>query len=290
MPAPVRKTSRVDHRLLDCRIRGARHCGNRGDPLSPIPSATTNLDTLTTARSFSLATLDIANKKIVFASDPKLTAGQAVVYNKGSGNPSIGLTDGQIYYVANPTANAIQLADELGNIIAFTGSGPDTCVDTLTPAASFDPSSVHVQNNEVTFAGNHNMIDGQRVIYRTGNGNTPIGGLTNGQPYYVEYVNATTIRLKGMTTIGGVNGAADNGSGLIRIEIASTANLATGDQVSITGVTGTTESNGTWMITVIDSTHFDLQGSTFEQAYSGGGTVFTKTIIHLDTSSTEGTC
>ena len=36
----------------------------------------------------------------------------------------------------------------------------------------------------------------------------------------------------------GVTGATDNGSGLVRITVDSTANLATGDRVSISGVTG----------------------------------------------------
>src|SRR5581483_11551895 len=58
-----------------------------------------------------------------------------------------------------------------------------------------------------------------------------------------------------------VTGAANNGSGAIRIAVATTASLASGQIRTLSGVGGTTEANGTWAITVIDATHFDLQGS-----------------------------
>lgn len=70
-----------------------------------------------------------------------------------------------------------------------------------------------------------------------------------------------------------ITGAADNGAGLIRITVASTATLTTGESKTISAVTGTTEANGTWLITVINGTTFDLQGSTFANAYVSGGIV-----------------
>lgn len=76
-----------------------------------------------------------------------------------------------------------------------------------------------------------------------------------------------------------VAGAASNGSGLIRIGVADASSLTTGDQVTITGVTGTTEANGTWIIEVIDGTHFDLvedlagNASVFTNAYVSGGLI-----------------
>jgi len=70
-----------------------------------------------------------------------------------------------------------------------------------------------------------------------------------------------------------VSGAADNGSGLIRLTVSSTADMTTGDYRAVAEVTGTTEANGNWLITVIDATHIDLQGSTFSNAYVSGGYV-----------------
>ena len=60
-----------------------------------------------------------------------------------------------------------------------------------------------------------------------------------------------------------VSGAADNGSGLIRVTLSApmSPTLVTGNVVSIQGVGGFTGANGQWTITVIDSTHIDLQGS-----------------------------
>lgn len=70
-----------------------------------------------------------------------------------------------------------------------------------------------------------------------------------------------------------VTGAANNGSGLIRLTVTSTTGWTTGDVKTISGVVGTTEANATWTITVIDGTHVDLQGSTFTNAYTSGGVV-----------------
>jgi hypothetical protein len=68
-----------------------------------------------------------------------------------------------------------------------------------------------------------------------------------------------------------VTGAANNGAGLIRIT-ATAHGYATGDSISVYGVAGTTEANGNWIITRIDANTFDLQGSTFTNAYVSGGT------------------
>jgi hypothetical protein len=69
-----------------------------------------------------------------------------------------------------------------------------------------------------------------------------------------------------------ITGAASAG-GVIRITVGDTSAWTTGDKKTITGVTGTTEANGTWTITVVNSTHIDLQGSTFTNAYVSGGFV-----------------
>jgi hypothetical protein len=70
-----------------------------------------------------------------------------------------------------------------------------------------------------------------------------------------------------------VTATADNGSGLIRITTAAHG-LATNDIVTIHDVGGTTEANGTWKITVISTTTFDLVGSTYANAWTSGGKVF----------------
>jgi hypothetical protein len=66
--------------------------------------------------------------------------------------------------------------------------------------------------------------------------------------------------------------------GYIRLTVTSTSGWTTGDTKIIHGVTGTTEANGTWKITVIDGTTIDLgvsgqQSSTFVRTYISGGQV-----------------
>jgi hypothetical protein len=71
-----------------------------------------------------------------------------------------------------------------------------------------------------------------------------------------------------------VSGAANNGSGLIRLTIsAGNPALYTGNRVVVASVGGTVEANGAWTVTVITPTTIDLQGSTFTNAYTSGGTV-----------------
>jgi len=92
---------------------------------------------------------------------------------------------------------------------------------------------------------------------------------------YLASLAQPGITLEGLGTIGGVavTGAADNGSGEIRLTVASTAGWTTGDIKAVDGVVGTTEANGDWTITVIDGTHIDLDGSAFSNAYDSGGYV-----------------
>jgi len=70
-----------------------------------------------------------------------------------------------------------------------------------------------------------------------------------------------------------ITGAANNGSGLIRITAASHS-FADGAIVRIHDVTGCTEANGAWKIDYVSDSTFDLLGSTFANAYVSGGKVF----------------
>jgi len=92
-----------------------------------------------------------------------------------------------------------------------------------------------------------------------------------------------------------ITGVANNGSGAIRLTLASeignwtygfadtghsvgqagTTNLSDGsqDRIEVYGITGTTEANGNWAYTVIDATHIDLVGSIFTNAYVSGGPI-----------------
>ncbi len=95
---------------------------------------------------------------------------------------------------------------------------------------------------------------------------------------YLLGISQTGLTLESLDTLApgtiAITGAANNGSGLIRIAVASTAALATNQIIAISGVVGTVEANAEdWKITVIDGTHFDLIGSSFVNAYVSGGTI-----------------
>ena len=67
--------------------------------------------------------------------------------------------------------------------------------------------------------------------------------------------------------------ATNNGAGLVRIRVASTAALFPEQYASLSRIVGTTEANGNFFINIIDATHFDLLGSAFSHAYVSGGLV-----------------
>jgi hypothetical protein len=71
-----------------------------------------------------------------------------------------------------------------------------------------------------------------------------------------------------------ITGAANNGSGLIRITVASSGQYTTGMRFTISGVLGATQANGEWAITRVSNTQFDLQGSVFSSAYTSGGIAY----------------
>jgi hypothetical protein len=85
-------------------------------------------------------------------------------------------------------------------------------------------------------------------------------------------IEKTTILVPSNPAAVNVTGAANNGSGLIRLTVDSTSTFTTNDEGSVSSVGGTTEADGTWLVTVISGTTMDLQGSTFTNTYTNGGT------------------
>ncbi len=70
-----------------------------------------------------------------------------------------------------------------------------------------------------------------------------------------------------------VTGAANNGSGKVRLTLSNTTGLVANMVVPVSGVLGTTEANGTRIIlSVVDGTHVDVD-ATYASAYVSGGTL-----------------
>jgi hypothetical protein len=68
-----------------------------------------------------------------------------------------------------------------------------------------------------------------------------------------------------------VLGAASGTGGVVRLTVNQTAQAKTGDEVQVTNVGGTVEANGVFPMTVVDTTHIELQGTKFVNAYTSGG-------------------
>jgi hypothetical protein len=75
-----------------------------------------------------------------------------------------------------------------------------------------------------------------------------------------------------------VTGAANNGSGLIRLTVTAHT-LATGDVVPVQNVGGVPNATGIFTVTKIDANHVDLQNSVFTGAYTSGGTI--NRVLHI---------
>lgn len=90
----------------------------------------------------------------------------------------------------------------------------------------------------------------------------------------VSAQSLTNISIQQFEATVAVTGAANNGSGLVRLAMSSTASMVTGQTRFIAAVGGIANINlKPWKVTVIDSTHIDLQGSTFSGTYTSGGVI-----------------
>lgn len=72
-----------------------------------------------------------------------------------------------------------------------------------------------------------------------------------------------------------VTGTANNGAGKVRLTLTPATTLPTGSTITVSGVTGTVEANGTHIVTYVDDTHVDLSSVNFVNAYTAGGIAVT---------------
>lgn len=110
-------------------------------------------------------------------------------------------------------------------------------------------------------------------------------------PTYRTYGPNGTVMTNGTGTTaffetGTVASSANNGAGLIRITTSTAHGLTTGTRITITGHSQAS-ANGTFLITVISTTTFDLVGSTFA-ANGTGGSFNTTGLYYADIPATAG--
>jgi hypothetical protein len=86
------------------------------------------------------------------------------------------------------------------------------------------------------------------------------------------YTNTASLTIAPSALFGTAITAAASSGGLILLTFSGAHGRTTGDAVWIAGVLGTTEANGAWYVTVTGASTLTLDGSTFANAWTSGGT------------------
>lgn len=142
------------------------------------------------------------------------------------------------------------------------------------------------EGGEVSLTGNGSIIELDPHLNTATNGTSGSNVAGQATAAAVIYATGGDVNLIGRRVQAlAITGAADNGSGLIRIT-ATAHGFATGDRVSIWDMKQTFEANGLWTVTRIDANTFDLQGSGFVHTYSSGGFCSRPFARILDTNPT----
>lgn len=199
-----------------------------------------------------------------------------------TGDPSQALfnanTDGSVTIGQN---GWLDVLDPFDADAAWIGTQFDV-FDVTGAAAGAASGTVNLIRLTVT---GHTLLTGDVVQVRKVVGvTTATDGTSNANgTWTVTKIDANHVDLQNSVFVGAyvsggtidrllhVTGAANNGSGLIRLTVAAHA-YETGDKVDVQVVGGVPNATGQWIITVIDASHFDLDGSTFAGAYTSGGT------------------
>ncbi|TAN47733.1 MAG: LEPR-XLL domain-containing protein, partial [Methylococcaceae bacterium] len=131
-----------------------------------------------------------------------------------------GLTDLTEYKVDVVNAKTIRLLNASTGLVMNLGnggSGYHTLINIGHGAVAsvlHDPLNtlrVSLANDTISLA-RHGLLDGERVVYEVAAGDAAIGGLSNGQSYYVKRIDADTVQLSATLNGSAVNLTRD-GSG-----------------------------------------------------------------------------
>jgi hypothetical protein len=130
----------------------------------------------------------------------------------------------------------------------------------------------------------HGLSTGNVVNVANVSGNAAANSQSHGGNWTITVVDSTHFSLN-TSAPGGSNQSYDFG-GQVRLAVTAATNatpivittgtahgLSTGAVVGIDGVLGNAAANGTWVVTVVDSTHFSLNTSVGSGAFTVGGGV-----------------
>lgn len=200
-----------------------------------------------------------------------------------TGDPS------QALFNANPDgtvtvgqSGSLDILDPFGADAAWIGTQSD--VFNVTGAAAGAASGT-VNLIRLTVTGHTLLTGDQAKVLGVVGVTAATDGTSNANgAWTVTKIDANHVDLQNSVFVGSyvsggtisrilhVTGAADNGTGLIRLTVTAHG-YETGDKVDVLAVGGVPNAIGQWIITVIDANHFDLDSSTFAGAYTSGGIV-----------------
>ena len=263
---------------------------------------------------------------IDFGSDHYFVNGQAVSYSADGGS-DIGLTDGEIYFVIVIDTTTIQLAESREDAIAYepiaidltaSASSETHIINSIaddkaavaanqandrvikaTSNGAFDPAdSVSDANDTITLEDGHSLEAGDAVVYSS-SGEDAIGGLTDGETYYVIFMDGNDIQLS-ETEDGSVIDisplSAGNASGILHgftNNVTKTINATTvpsGTSAKI-GVLGTTTAGNNLEVKAINIIDMQILSGAGAVTFFGsvGGSVSVININENVEASISGT-
>jgi hypothetical protein len=130
-----------------------------------------------------------------------LVTGSRVVYSAGAGTAIGGLTSGQSYFISKIDNNIIKLATnkEGTNLVNLTSLGVGN--HTLTT------NQLNLADNQISIPA-HGFSQGELVQYDSV-GQTVVGGLSSGSPYYIILIDGDNIKLATTLENSNANTAID---------------------------------------------------------------------------------
>lgn len=140
---------------------------------------------------------------------------QPIQYTPGEGTSIVPLQDGVTYYVSEvPDADTIKLKVALDSptSINFTSAGTGTNHSFIFLTVNFTENTLYIPS--------HGLTSGQIVEYTTNTGD-PVGGLDEGQQYFVQRIDDSTIRLASDATLQTIVNLNSTGTGTHSLLISS---------------------------------------------------------------------
>jgi hypothetical protein len=139
-----------------------------------------------TGHSFIFVTVNIEEDSL-YIPQHDLVTGQRVVYSNGGGNTIGGLTNNQAYFVYRVDANIIKLSTNKTGTAIVNLSTLGTGTHTITVTA------IDFTTDVITIPS-HGFTTGELVSYDSA-GQTVLGGLNSGSPYYIIATTGDEIKL-----------------------------------------------------------------------------------------------